>query len=91
MKDKTKIDHFRENKSELDYILVYDKTLKGEKIKPLKDIKLFETNSLINEYDKIYNELNETKKHLKALEQDLKETKELLSSVVRGLNSRWKK
>lgn len=90
MKDVTRIDHFKKNKEDNDYIKVYDRNLKKETIKPIKDI-IFENKSLQEEINNLKKQINELKSNFVMLESLFSHQNKELREIKRGLNLRWKR
>ena len=87
MKEINKLEFFKKNKIETDYIKVYDRSLQREKIIPVfealvSDIKL-------SEYlDGLTTDINTLNDNFKLLQKENKELKELLNKIWEGLNAR---
>lgn len=90
MKEINKLEFFKKNKIETDYIKVYDRSLQREKIIPVfealvSDIKL-------SEYlDGLTTDINTLNNNFNLLQKENKELKELLNKIWEGLNARWKR
>ena len=87
MKEINKLEFYKKNKIETDYIKVYDRSLQREKIIPVfealvSDIKL-------SEYlDGLTTNINTLNDNFKLLQKENKELKELLNKIWEGLNAR---
>ena len=87
MKEINKLEFFKKNKIETDYIKVYDRALQREKIIPVfealvSDIKL-------SEYlDNLTTDINTLNDNFNLLQKENKELKELLNKIWEGLNAR---
>ncbi len=97
VKEKTAVDHFKSNYDlHLDYMVVVKHDLKGQTIKPLKDIKItkeltleayinaLETRiHLLEETDKVY------KEELAKTNTELQELKLVFENTIKELITRW--
>lgn len=88
--ERKRLNHFKNNKEDTDYITVLDRSLNKETIKPAKEIDIDgkSLNDHIQAQNKVIIRLVEkntelTKKYM--------ELKDILNDIVKGLNSRWKK
>lgn len=88
MKEINKLEFYKNNKVETDYIKVYDRSLQKEKIIPIKNI-LWNSSLKLEQVIKSHWEgINELGKRVYLLEQENKEMKELLNKIWEGLNAR---
>ena len=88
MKEINKLEFYKSNKVETDYIKVYDRSLQKEKIIPIKNI-LWNSSLKLEQVIKSHWEgINELGKRVYLLEQENKEMKELLNKIWEGLNAR---
>lgn len=97
VKEKTMVEHYRTNYNlDLDYLVVIKHDLKGETIKPIKDIKItkeltleaylnaLETRlHLLEETDKVY------KEELARTNTELQELKLVFENTIKELITRW--
>ena len=88
--ERKRLNHFKNNKENTDYITVLDRSLNKETIKPAKEIDIDgkSLNDHIQAQNKIIISLVEKNTELNNKYNELKET---LDQIVRGLNSRWKR
>ena len=97
VKEKAAVDHFKSNYDlHLDYMVVVKHDLKGQTIKPLKDIKVNEELTLgeylkaletrihlLEETDKVY------KEELAKTNTELQELKLVFENTIKELITRW--
>ena len=75
VKEKTAIEHYKKNYDlHLDYLVVIKHDLKGETIKPLKDIKVDEKLSLGGLLDALETRIHLLEEENKVLKGEIKET-----------------
>ena len=88
--ERKRLNHFKNNKENTDYITVLDRSLNKETIKPAKEIDI--DGKSLNDHIQAQNKIiiNLVKKNTE-LNNKYNELKETLDQIVRGLNSRWKR
>lgn len=92
MKEKTKMEHLRKNKNQgLDYVKVYDYTLRNQELKPLgnvllyNDVKLVEVIlSMSKEIENLNNKNIELENKIKELENNISKNEKLIQKIVEG-------
>lgn len=82
--------HFKENKEIIDYIIVKDKSLKKETIKPLKKISYEEDKTLETVIEDQSLRIDFLERDIRGLEKEIKDLKALIKHIEGGLNLRWK-
>ena len=80
--------HFKENKEIIDYIIVKDKSLKKETIKPLKNITYKEDKTLDTIIEDQSLRIDFLERDIRGLEKEIKDLKALIKHIERGLNLR---
>ena len=88
--ERNRVNHFKNNKENTDYITVLDRSLNKETIKPAKEIDI--DGKSLNDHIQAQNKIiiNLVEKNTE-LNNKYKELKGILDNIVRGLNSRWKR
>lgn len=80
--------HFKENKEIIDYIIVKDKSLKKETIKPLKKISYEEDKTLETVIEDQSLRIDFLERDIRGLEKEIKDLKALIKHIEGGLNLR---
>lgn len=80
--------HFKENKEMIDYIIVKDKSLKKETIKPLKNITYKEDKTLDTIIEDQSLRIDFLERDIRGLEKEIKDLKALIKHIEGGLNLR---
>lgn len=80
--------HFKENKEIIDYIIVKDKSLKKETIKPLKNITYKEDKTLDTIIEDQSLRIDFLERDIRGLEKEIKDLKALIKHIEGGLNLR---
>ena len=87
MKEINKLEFYKNNKVETDYIKVYDRSLQKEKIVPLSEALIGDIK--LSEYlDDLKTDINTLNHNFELLQKENKEMKELLNKIWEGLNAR---
>lgn len=87
MKEINKLEFYKNNKVETDYIKVYDRSLQKEKIVPLSETLIGDVK--LSEYlDDLITDINTLNHNFELLQKGNKEMKELLNKIWEGLNAR---
>lgn len=87
VKEINKLEFYKNNKVETDYIRVYDRSLQKEKIIPLSEALIGDVK--LSEYlDDLKTDINTLNHNFELLQKENKEMKELLNKIWEGLNAR---
>lgn len=85
--ERKRLNHFKNNKEDTDYITVLDRSLNKETIKPAKEIDIDgkSLNDHIQAQNKVIIRLVEKNTEIT---KKYRELKDILNDIVKGLNSR---
>lgn len=87
MTDKTKRDHFKNNKEQGSYVLIHDNTLNKQELISITKIP-FDNTNLELEYIKQAKINKALRDDINKINKELKDLKEVVEHIYRGLNIR---